>query len=330
MHGATTALIAVVIVPMVLAVLGVPLGAQAQLVDRIPRVGVLAPGNPPLVHADAFREALRELGYVEGKNITLEWRWEAGNPERYSSHATELVRLGVDIIVAGTTPASLAAQRATQATPIVMAAVADPVGSGLVRQLSKPGGNITGVSLVSAEMSAKRVELLREVVPGLSRLAIFATRNPAASTLLTETQAAAASVGIHVETVVVSNADALGGAFQETVRRKAQAVLLLQDSLFTLQQARLAELALKRRLPTISGETGFAQAGGLLYYGPNIVDAWRHSALYVDKILKGAKPGDLPVEQPTRFELIINLKTAEALGLKIPNLVLLRADHVVR
>jgi putative ABC transport system substrate-binding protein len=321
---------AVLVACLTLAILGLRPPAWAQLTEKIPRVGILAPGNPPLVHADAFRQGLLELGYVEGKNIALEWRWDAGNPERYSSQAVDLVRLGVDVIVAGTTPAALAAQRATQTTPVVMAAVADPVGSALVRQLAKPGGNITGVSLVSAEMSAKRVELLREAVPGLSRLAIFATRNPVASSLLTETQAAAASLGIQVEPVVVPNADALAGAFQEAIRRNAQAVLLLQDSLFTLQRVRIAELALKRRLPTISGESGFAQAGGLLHYGPDIVDAWRRSAFYVDKILKGARPADLPVEQPRKFELVINLKTARALGLTIPQSMLLRADEVMQ
>ncbi len=325
-----TTLIAVFVALLGLAVVVMRPGAEAQPPGKIPRVGVLAPGNPPLMHAEAFRQGLRELGYIDGQNIILEWRWEGGNPDQYSSHATDLVRLGVDIIVAGTTPASIAAKRVTQTTPIVMAAVADPVGSGLVRQLSKPGGNITGMSLLSPEMSGKRVEVLKEAVLGLSRIAIFATRNPIQQSLLKETQAAAAALGIHVEAVVVPNAGAITGAFQEAIKRRAQAVLLLQDSLFTLQRARIAELALKHRLPAISGETGFAQAGGLLDYGPNIVDVWRQSTLYVDKILKGAKPSDLPVEQPTKFELVINLQTAKALGLTISAPLLLRADHVIQ
>ena len=305
------------------------LAVEAQPAGKIPRVGVLAPGNPPLVHADAFRQGLRELGYIEGQNIIVEWRWEAGNPDQYSNYAADLVRLGVDIIVAGTTPASIAAKRATQTTPIVMAAVADPVGSGLVHQLAKPGGNITGMSLLSPELSAKRVEVLREAVLGLSRIAIFATRNPNQPALLKETQVAAASLGIQAASVVVPNADALRGAFQEVIRQRAQGGLLLQDSLFTVQRARIADLALKHRLSTISGETGFAQAGGLLHYGPNIVDVWRQSTLYVDKILKGAKPADLPIEQPTKFELVINMRTAKALGLTIPPSLLLRADQII-
>ena len=306
-----------------------PVSAVAEQAGKIPRVGVLAPGNPPLVHADAFRQGLRELGYVEGQNIILDWRWEGGHPDQYSLYATELVRLGVDVIVAGTTPASIAAKRATQTTPIVMAAVADPVGSGLVSRLSRPGGNVTGMSLLSPEMSAKRIEVLREAVLGLSRITVFATRNPSQPALLKETQTAAFSLGIQVELVMVPNADALSGAFQEAVRRRAQALLLLQDSLFTLERARIADLALKHRLPAISGETGFAQAGGLMHYGPNIGDAWRQSTRYVDKILKGAKPADLPVEQPTKFEMVINMKTAKALGLALPQSLLLRADQVI-
>ena len=315
-------------VTVLCAMVTAPLVGAAQQA-KIPRVGVLAPGNPPLVHADAFRQGLRELGYVEGRNIILEWRWEGGNLDQYSRHATELVRLGVDVIVAGTTPASIAAQRVTQTTPIVMAAVGDPVGSGLVRRLSQPGGNVTGMGLLSPELSAKRVEVLKEAVPGLSRITIFTTRNPLQPALLKETQAAASALGIHVESVVVPNADALSGAFQEAVRRRAEAVLMLQDSLFTIQRGQIADLALKHRLPTISGETGFAQAGGLIHYGPNIADVWRQSARYVDKILKGAKPADLPVEQPTKFELVINLQTAKALGLTIPQSLLLRADQVI-
>jgi len=316
-------------VSLALALLAVSVATIAQQGGKMPRVGVLAPGNPPLVHADAFREGLRELGYIDGQNISLQWRWERGNPEQYNRNAAELVRLGVDVIVAGTTPASLAAQRVTHTVPIVMAAVADPVGTGLVRRLSKPGGNITGMSLLSPEMSAKRIDVLKDAVPGLSRVAVFATRNPAQAGLFKETQAAADSLGIRVETVVVSNAEALPVAFQEAVRRRAQAVLLLQDSLFTLQRARIADLALTHRLPAISGETGFAQTGGLMHYGANIMEAWRQSARFVDKILKGAKPADLPVEQPTKFELVINLKTAKALGLTIPQSILLRADQVI-
>ena len=288
-----------------------PLAAEAQQTGKIPRVGILAPGNPPLVHAEAFREGLRDLGYVEGQNIRFEWRWEAGDPDRYGPLAKDLVRGRVDVIVAGTTQASFAAKQATQTIPIVMAAVADPVGSGLVPRLSKPGSNITGMALLSPETSAKRLELLKEAVRDLSRIAAFTTRNPSQPRLLKETQIAGAALGIHIESIGVANPDALGGAFRDAVKQRAQAVLMLQDSMFTIYRGQIADLALRHHLPTVSGETGFAQAGGLMHYGPNIADVWRQSTRYVDKILKGAKPGDLPVEQPTKFELVINLKTAK-------------------
>ena len=305
-------------------------GTHAQAPGRIPRIGILAPGQPPLVHAEAFREGLRGLGYVDGQNVILEWRWEAGDPDRYPSLAADLVRAGVDVIVAGTTPASFAAKKATQAIPIVMAAVADPVGSGLVPRLSKPGSNITGMALLSAEMSAKRIEALKEAVPELSRIAVFVTRNPAQSNLLKETEAAASALGIHARSILVPNAQALPSAFRDAGKDKAQAVLMLQDAFFTINRAQIADLAVRHRLPAISGETGFAQAGGLMHYGPNIADVWRKSARYVDKILKGARPGDLPIEQPTKFELVINMKTAKALGLTIPQSLLLRADQVIQ
>jgi putative tryptophan/tyrosine transport system substrate-binding protein len=309
--------------------LAAPLAAEAQQAGKIPRVGILAHGNPPLVHAEAFREGLRDLGYVEGQNIMLEWRWAGGDPDRYGRLAKDLVRGSVDVIVAGTTQASFAAKQATQTIPIVMAAVADPVGSGLVPRLSKPGSNITGMALLSPEMSAKRLEILKEAVRDLSRIAAFTTRNPAQPSLLKETQVAGAALGIHVEPIVVANADALGAAFRDAVRQRAQAVLTLQDSMFTIYRAQIAALALRHHLPMISGETLFAQAGGLMHYGANITDVWRRSARYVDKILKGAKPADLPVEQPTKFELVINLKTAKALVLTIPPSLLARADQVI-
>jgi len=311
------------------SILATPLVAAAQQTGKIPRVGILAPGNPPLVHAEAFREGLRDLGYVEGQNIRFEWRWEAGDPDRYGPLAKDLVRGRVDVIVAGTTQASFAAKQATQTIPIVMAAVADPVGSGLVPRLSKPGSNITGMALLSPETSAKRLELLKEAVRDLSRIAAFTTRNPTQPRLLKETQIAGAALGIHVESIVVANLDALGGAFRDAVRQRAQAVVMLQDSMFTIYRAQIADLALRHHLATVSGETGFAQAGGLMHYGPNIADVWRQSTRYVDKILRGAKPADLPVEQPTKFELVINLKTAKALDLAIPQSLLVRADEII-
>ncbi len=272
--------------------LAVPLAVEAQQVGRVPRIGVLAPGSPPLEQFEALREGLRDLGYTEGQTIMLEPRWDEGSTARHASLVADLVRLKVDIIVAGTTPTALAAQKATRTIPIVMAAIADPVGAGLVTSLARPGGNTTGMSLISAELRGKRIGILKEGTPSVSRVAVlWNPMNPNTEGLLRDTKSAAESLG--------------------------------------LQRARIAEIARKRRIPTMSGETGFAAAGGLMNYGPNITDSWRRSAVYVDRILKGAQPGDLPIEQPTKFELVINLKTAKTLGLTFPQSLLLRADQVI-
>ncbi len=304
--------------------------AEAQQVGRVPRIGVLAPGRPPLEHFDAFREGLRDLGYTEGQTILLEPRWDEGSTARHASLVADLVRLKVDIIVAGTTPAALAAQKATRTIPIVMAAIADPVGAGLVTSLARPGGNTTGMSLISAELSGKRIGILKEAMPSISRVAVlWNPMNPNTVGLLHDTKGAAQSLGIQVQVHEVRNGAEVDTAFESAVKGGAQALITVQDALFTLQRARIAEIARNRRIPTMSGESGFAAAGGLMNYGPNIVDSWRRSAVYVDRILKGAQPGDLPIEQPTKFELVINLKTAKALALTIPPSLLQRADQVI-
>ena len=314
--------------------LAAPLAADAQQTGKVPRIGVLIPGSPSVPSATqaygAFQQGLRDLGYVEGQTLRLESRWEEGNPERIPALVAELVRLNVDVIVAGTTPTAVASKQATRTIPIVIAAISDPVGSGLVASLSRPGGNVTGMSLLVAELSGKRLEMLKEVVPRLSKVAIVANpRNPASTRLRAETEAAAQSLGIQFRVIEASVPADLDRVFPAAVKAQADALLLLQSAMFSQERARIADLALKRRLPTMSGETGYAQAGGLMNYGPNIPDSWRRSAAYVDKILRGAKPSDLPVEQPTKFELVINLKTARALGLTIPPALLARADEVI-
>jgi putative ABC transport system substrate-binding protein len=274
---------------------------------------------------------LRDLGYVEGQTIVLEPRWEEGKADRYATLASDLARLNVDIIVAGTTPAALAAKNATATIPIVMAATGagDPVELGLVASLMRPGGNITGLILQTHELAGKRLELLKEAAPGVSRVALLWSPTHAHKTLVKEHEAAARALGMRLQPLEVRGSGDFEGVFQAASRGRAGAVIMAQAALFSLHRARLAELALNGRLPTISGETGFAEAGGLMNYGPNIVDSWRRAATYVHKILTGVKAADLPVEQPTKFELVINRKVAKALGLTIPASLLLRADRVI-
>src|SRR5216683_3987230 len=312
------------------ALLACGLAAEAQQAGKVPRVGVLAPGSSPLEHFDAFRKGLLDLGYIEGQTIILAPRWDEGSTAHHTTLVADLVRLRVDIIVAGTTPTAIAAQKAARTIPIVMAAVADPVGAGLIASLARPGGNITGMSLISAELSRKRIGLLKEAIPSVSRVAVlWNPMNPNTVGLLHDTEGAAQSFGIRVQVLEARNEAEIDGAFQSAVKGGAQALVTSQDVLFNLQRARIAEIARKRRIPTMSGESGFAAAGGLMNYGPNIADSWRRAATFVDKILKGAKPGDLPVEQPEKFELIINLKTAKVLGLTIPPSLLQRANQVI-
>jgi putative ABC transport system substrate-binding protein len=304
--------------------------AQAQLPGRVVRVAVLhltAP-TPPV---DAFRAALRELGWVEGHTLVLDYRSAEGKSERLELLAREIVAAKPDLIVTGTSGAVVAARQATAAIPIVMAVAVDPVGLGVVKSLARPGGNITGQAILSPELSAKRLELLKEALPGISRVGIFwnaAAGAAAAARHVEASERAAAQLGLELRRVEV-RADTLDAAFQAVRKAQCGAVVTIQSALFHELNAQLAEAALRYRMPVLSSESGFAQVGGLMNYGDSIEGAWRRSAAQVDRILKGAKPADLPVEQPTRFELVINLKTAKTLGVTVPQSLLLRADQVI-
>jgi ABC-type uncharacterized transport system substrate-binding protein len=302
------------------AVLVAPLATEAQDTRRIARVGVLggqsAEGSPPIL---ALRQGLRELGYVEGQTIAVEWRWAQRKREALVDLAAELVKLKVDVLVAGPTEAVKAAQIATKTIPIVMAFVSDPVSSGFVANVARPGGNITGLSLQSPETSGKRVQLLREVTPTLARIAILTDpSHPGISTDVRETEAAARMLGLPVQVVEVRRGSVIAEG-------RGSGVIVLQSTVLFASRARIAELAMKHHLPTVT----WVDAGCLMSYGPNLSDLARRAAYFVDKILKGAKPAELPVEQPTKFELVINLKTAKALRLAIPPSLLQRADQVI-
>jgi ABC-type uncharacterized transport system substrate-binding protein len=307
--------------------------ADAQESKKIPRVGVLVAGHPPTRPSlEGFRQGLRDLGYVEGKNIHLELRWDEGNADRWAELAGELVRLKVDVILAGHGAAALGAKQATTTIPIVIGAVGgDPVAAGLVTSLARPGGNITGLAFYGSELSPKRLELIKETLPRLSRAAMI--WHPFALNLevgLKEIKVTAQSLGLTLQPLEVRQREDFDSAFQTARQKKAGAMLISQNAFFGTHRAYIADLGLKHRLPTISGEAEFAEAGGLMFYGQNIPNTWRRAASYVDKILKGAKPADLPVEQPTKFEFVINLKAAKQIGLTIPPNVLARADRVIR
>ncbi len=314
-----------------LALLAAPHAAAAQQ-PRVPRIGFLSPSSAASPTLEAFRQGLRELGYLEGQSIAIESRWAEGRYERLPDLATELVRLNVDIILATNTAATLAAKRATTTIPIVVgAAGADPVKDGLVASLARPGGNVTGLSLLARELNGKRLQLLKEAIPGLSRVAVLWNPNNVTSApSLKDTEAAARSLALRLQPLEVRGPNELDGAFQAATMGRARALLAVPDPMFLVHRTRIADLALKTRLPMMAAETGFAHAGGLMVYGPNIPDNFRRAATYVDKILKGAKPADLPVEQPTRFEFVINLKTAKALGLTFPPSIMVRADQVIQ
>jgi putative ABC transport system substrate-binding protein len=278
-----------------------------------------------------FRQALRDLGYVEGQTIALEVRWAENHPERWPDLATDLVGLPVDIIVAGDPAAALAAQHATSTIPIVMAVSSDPVRDGLVASLARPGGNITGLSIMVPELAGKRLELLREAMPSLSRVALLLDAgSPNRHAQLHDHEAAARALGVQLLPLEVRGPGEFAGAFQAATQGHAQALIMVQGPLFGTHRARLAELALASRLPTMAGEVGYAKAGGLMDYGPNLPESWHRAATYVHKILNGANPADLPVEQPTKFELVLNLKTAQALGIRMPASLLLLADEVIQ
>ena len=306
---------------------------QAQQPTKVPRIGFLTGVSPPTNSArhEAFRQGLRELGYAEGKNIVIDWRSAEGKFDRLPALAAELVRLKVDIIVTGGGATTRAAKEMTTTIPIVMAQDGDPVGNGFVASLARPGGNITGLATFAPELSGKRLELLKEIVPRLSRVAVLGNStqpgNPQESR---EVELAAKAFGVKLQYLDVLSPKDIETAFQAASKGHADAVLVLASQLVTSHPKQFVELAAKSRLPTTYWSAEFVEAGGLMAYSVNITDLFRRAATYVDKILKGAKPADLPVEQPTRFEFIINLKAAKQIGLTIPPNVLARADKVIR
>ena len=304
--------------------------AEAQQLPAQALIGVLGAGPGP--HWDALRQGLRELGYIEGKNIIFEYRWAHGKNELLPDHAAGLVRMGVKVIVTEGTPAALAAKEATTAIPIVMAIVADPVGSGLVANLGRPSGNITGLTSIAPDLATKQVELLKESVARPSPLvALWNPDNPVTSRIiLDQIEMVTRALRIQLQPLEAKRPSDFEKAFSRMASDRANALLMIPDPTFDTQQKHLAELAVKNRMPAIYNKSVFAEAGGLLAYGANYLDFFRRAATYVDKILKGTKPADLPVEQPTKFELVINLKTAKQIGLTIPPNVLTRADKVIK
>lgn len=277
----------------------------------------------------AFRQGLRDLGYMEGRNIALDLRW-ADLPQHLPDLATDLVRGKVDIIVTQGTPAAQAAKRATSTIPVVMATAGDPVATGLVSSLARPGGNVTGNSILGPDLAGKGLELLKEIVPDASRIAVLSNpTNPTHALSVREAQAAAKTLGVALQVLEARGPDDFERVFQAARSGRADALRVFGDPVFTAHRTRLANLAIQSRLPSLYELSGFAEAGGLAHYGPSLPEMFRRAAVYVDKILRGAKPADLPVEQASKFELVINIKTAKALGLRIPQSVLLRADRVV-
>jgi putative ABC transport system substrate-binding protein len=317
------------------AVLATPLAATAQPASRIPRVGFLEPGAPTVNRhfADALRQGLRELGYAEGRDIIIEERWGEGRIERFPVLVAELTRSGVEVIVAASTDGALAAKKTTTTTPIVFVGVADPVGSGVVSNLARPGGNVTGLSFAFGEgFAGKWLELLKEALPKLSRAAIL--YNPAQTQRLSthyvkELRVAGDALGVTLQLFEVRDSNEFARAFAVMAREQLGGLIVLPDPLTLRHRASIVELSNKGQLPAMFGFAEYARAGGLMAYGPSVPDLFRRAATYVDRILKGAKPADLPIEQPTKFELVINLKTAKALGLTIPQSLLLRADQVI-
>jgi putative ABC transport system substrate-binding protein len=316
-------------------ILAVPLAAETQTAGQVYRVGWIAPIPVAELISDSnprfniFRQEMRRRGYVEGQNLFLEVRFAEARLERISEVVGELVRLNVDVIVAVAAPTVQATQQATRKIPIVMFGVGDPVAAGFVASLAQPGGNITGLSQMSPQLSAKRLELLKEAVPGVSRVAVlWNPTNPTNAPQLGDTKAAARALGVQLHSLEVRGPQDLESAFVAATRGRAGALIALDDQFIFTQRMRIVALAAKNRLPAIYGWGTFPEAGGLMSYSPDFLDMYRQAAVFVDKILKGAKPADLPVEQPTKFELMINLKTAKVLGLTIPPSLLLRADQV--
>jgi putative tryptophan/tyrosine transport system substrate-binding protein len=312
------------------AAAGWSIAAHAQQTGKVPIIGFLIAGTPSS-HGPWFAvvvKRLRELGWIEGRNLVIEYRWAEGHKEHYAEIATEFVRLRVDVIVT-TSPAVPAAKQATSVIPIVFALAGDPVGTGVVASLARPGGNVTGLSIQQTEIAGKRLEILQEVVPGLRRLAIMCNIGfPDAVLEMKEVQSMAKMLGLEVVTLEIRRADDIARVFVN-LKDRFDALYVVSDPLINVNKVRINTLALGGRLPTMHGFRELVEAGGLIFYGPNFPDLFRRSADYVDKILRGTKPGDIPIEQPTKFDLVINLTTAKALGLTIPESFLLRADEVI-
>jgi len=308
-----------------------PLAARAQQAAKLPTIGFFASATSETQGrlVAAFVQRLRELGWIENRTVAIEYRWAEGRPERFAEIAAEFVRLEVNVIVTPATAAVVAAKQATSVIPIVFGAAGDPVGTGLVASLARPGGNVTGLSMQTPDLAGKRLEVLREVVPRLRRLAILVNvGNPVSLLELGEVQAAARTLGLEFHTLEIRRAEDIAPAFK-ALEGRAQALYVSPDALVITNRARIQTLAMGVRLPTMHGSRDYVEAGGLMSFGANFPDQYRRSADYVDKILRGAKPADIPVEQPTKFDLIINLTTAKALGLDVPDSLLARADEVI-
>ena len=322
-----------IIVALAAGALTIPLASFAQQPAKVYRIGFLslasAASAQSISRAAAVRVGLRDFGYVEGKNLIMEFRWAEGHDDRLAQLADELVRLKADVIVAQGTQGTLAAKRATTTIPIVMGNAANAVDAGLVASLSRPGGNVTGSTSFGTELSAKRFEMLKETVPRITRVAVLKnSHNPSQELDVKAVEIAARSLKAEVEVFGVREPDDFDSAFTAMAKRRINAILVLQDGLLTSNSKKIAELAAKQRLPMIGVEE-LAEAGGLIGYGPNVPAMYRRTGYFVDKILKGANPGDIPVERATKFDLVVNMKTAKALGIKIPNSILVRTDKVI-
>ena len=314
------------------ALLATPLVVRAQSTGKRARIGRLSPLSAEVdaPFMDTFRQALQELGWVEGQSFTLVSRFAEGRPDRLPQLAASFVRDGVDVILTGSNPGALAAKNATTTIPIVMVTTGDPIGSGIVTNLAHPGSNLTGVTALGGALSAKRLEALKGAAPGVQRVAVLV--NPVApytGPFLDEREGVARDLGLKIQVVEARSRGELETAFAVMARERAEAVMVLTDVMFITERRAIVDLAARRRLPAIYFDRQFVDAGGLMFYGASLVHMYRRAAVYVDKILKGARPADLPIEQPTTFELVVNLKTARALGLKIPPAFLLRADQVI-
>jgi len=320
------------LVSTIFLLVAVPVAVEAQEPTRVWRIGFLgagssSPGDP---RVEALRRGLQELGYAEGRNLVLEFRWAGGHADRLPALAAELAKVKVDAIVTQGTQATDAARRAATSIPVVFAVAGDPVGTGLVTSLARPGGNVTGLTDIAPEIAGKRLELLREVMPDIARIAVlWNPANPSGAPQMKDTAAVARSLGLSVRSLEAGDGSGLEGALATAARDKAQAVIVLSDGALYAQRAQIAKSAAKHRLLCVAWTPEFAVSGCLMAYGANVVELHRRAAVFVDKILKGANPGDLPVEQPTKFELVLNLKTAKALGLTIPPTLLTRADRVI-